>query len=138
MKGSVGCQAKIVTVIPHMRELARGQSKELSVKAKFRLKVFDWYYQKSPAFSRTGVRNVSRTCRHFGIQRSLFYYWLKRYYAKHLASLENKSRSPNERGSLGTLNDLYRRYPASERQSQPTPPKRYDLFFYGRSQKCSI
>jgi len=79
MKGRIECPTRIITVIPHGRELARSQSKELSVKAKFRLTVFDWYYQKSPALSITGVRNASLTCRHFGNHHSLFYYWLKRY-----------------------------------------------------------
>jgi len=80
-----------------MRELARGQPKDLSAKAKFRLTVFDWYYQKSPALSITGVKNGSLTCRHFGIQRSLFYYWLKRYNKQYLQSLENKSRAPKQK-----------------------------------------
>jgi hypothetical protein len=36
-----GCPAGIVTPVPHMRELARGETKALLEKAKFRLKVFD-------------------------------------------------------------------------------------------------
>ncbi|MCL2602479.1 MAG: hypothetical protein FWD91_06665, partial [Treponema sp.] len=63
------------------------------MKAKFRLKIFDWYYQKSPALSITRIRNAPLPCRHFGIHRSLFYYWLKRYNKQYLQSHENKSRA---------------------------------------------
>jgi hypothetical protein len=47
MKGSIGRPAQIVTVIPHLRQMPRLSTTELSTKAKFRLEVFDWYYQKS-------------------------------------------------------------------------------------------
>jgi len=71
MKGSIGCPTRIVTVVPHMRELAKGTGSEFSAKAKFRLKVFDWYFKQSKYFSLTGVQDASLTCRHFGIQTML-------------------------------------------------------------------
>jgi hypothetical protein len=38
-----------------MRELARETGRELSEKAKFRLKVFDWYRNTPPGFSLSGT-----------------------------------------------------------------------------------
>lgn len=39
-------------------------------------------------------KNVSKTCRYFGISRKTFHYWKKRYNPWHLESLEEKSRRP--------------------------------------------
>jgi transposase-like protein len=61
---------------------------QLSAQAKKRLKWMD-YYQKT--------KNVSLTCRHFGISRQLFYYWLKRYNPSNLSSLEDRDRVPKKR-----------------------------------------
>jgi transposase-like protein len=47
------------------------------------------YYQKT--------KNVSLTCRHFGISRQLFYYWLKRYNPYNLSSLEDRDRAPKKK-----------------------------------------
>jgi transposase InsO family protein len=67
---------------------------ELTKKAKFRLEVLDFYYNKSKRFSWNGKPNAKLTCRHFGIHRSYFYRWLKRYDKKRIASLENRSTTP--------------------------------------------
>jgi transposase InsO family protein len=77
-----------------MREPARGERKALSEKAKFRLKVFDWYRNSSPRFSLSGLPDASITCRRFGIHRSYFYRWKGRYDPKRLSSLENKRTVP--------------------------------------------
>jgi hypothetical protein len=53
-----------------MREPAKGAAKELSEKAKFRLKVFDWYRNTPPRFSLSGLPDAKLACRHFGIHRS--------------------------------------------------------------------
>jgi transposase InsO family protein len=82
--------------VPHMMELARGETKELSAKAKFRLEVFDYYYLKSARFSLTGLPDASLTCRHFGIHRSYFYRWKTRYDKHRLSSLENKPTVPEK------------------------------------------
>ena len=97
MKGHIGCPTRIVTVIPRMRELAKGELPELSRKAKFRLKVPDWYRHVSPRFSAAGLPDAGLTCRHFGIHRSMFYRWRKRFEAKRLSSLEDKSRTPKRK-----------------------------------------
>jgi hypothetical protein len=53
-----------------MRELARMGSGKLADKAKFRLKVVDWYRGESSRFSSSGKPDVSLTRRYFGIHRS--------------------------------------------------------------------
>ena len=75
----------LVPLYQIVNDLKRNQ---LSKEAKIRLKWMD-YYQKT--------KNVSLTCRHFGISRQLFYYWLKRYDPHNLATLENKDRAPKRR-----------------------------------------
>jgi putative transposase len=96
MKGSVGCPTRIVTCIPNLHTVAKLREVELSKEVEFRLKLFDWYYHKSPFVkgNKTGKPNAALTCRHFGIHRSYFYRWLKRYDKKRLPSLENRSRAP--------------------------------------------
>jgi transposase len=94
MRGRIGCPTRIITPVPHMQELAKGETKELSQKAKFRLKVFDWYYHKSALYSLSGLPDASLTCRHFGIHRSYFYRWKARYDKRRLSSLENRSTRP--------------------------------------------
>jgi putative transposase len=82
-----------------MRELAKGAGSELSEKAKFRLKVFDWYFRRSKCFSLTGVPDASLTCRHFGIRRSHFYRWMAHCDMTRLASLESRPPVPNKKRS---------------------------------------
>lgn len=89
-----GCPMTIVTRIPHQKKLAKGYSKELSAKAKHRLEIIDWYTMKSKYKSMSGLKDVSLTCRHFGIARSYFYRWYNRFKKYGLAGLEEKSRKP--------------------------------------------
>lgn len=63
------------------------EARALSREAKQRLKILD--------YGRT--HSVSATCRHFGIARSTYYRWAKRYDPKHLAFLENRSSRPKRR-----------------------------------------
>lgn len=72
-------------LIPLYRMVDDLKRKQLSKEAKLRLQWMD-HYQKT--------KNVSLTCRHFGISRQLFYYWLKRYDPKNLYTLEDKDRAP--------------------------------------------
>lgn len=61
----------------------------LSRAALKRLSWFDWYHAHE--------RNISLTCRHFGISRDTFYLWKKRFNPKNLRSLEDdtKNRRPH-------------------------------------------
>lgn len=58
---------------------------KLSPSAKKRLAWMDHYHQH---------KNISQTCRYFGISRKTFHHWQKRYQPFHLESLEEKSRRP--------------------------------------------
>jgi putative transposase len=60
----------------------------LSKDAVKRLEWFDWYF--------THGKNISLTCRHFGISRDTFYLWKKRFNPRNLQSLEfdTKTRRP--------------------------------------------
>ncbi len=68
------------------RKLSKLHLQDLSPEAKRRLKWFDWH--------RDHGENVSLTCRHFGIGRSTFYRWAKRYNPKDFRSLEDQSSRP--------------------------------------------
>jgi transposase InsO family protein len=62
---------------------------ELSKEARQRLRWMD--------FRTAHGRNVSLTCRHFGISRDTFYRWWRRYDPLDIATLETKSRAPKTR-----------------------------------------
>lgn len=57
----------------------------LSREARNRLAWMDYYHQ---------TKNVSLTCRHFGISRKTFHSWKKRYDPRRLETLEERSRRP--------------------------------------------
>ena len=57
----------------------------LSREARKRLAWMDYYHE---------CKNVSKTCRHFGISRKTFHQWKKRYDPKRLETLEEASRRP--------------------------------------------
>jgi transposase len=59
----------------------------LSEKAKFRLEWIIFYHT-------AGAKNASYTAKHYGISRSLFYYWFKRFDECDLKSLEDDSPVP--------------------------------------------
>jgi putative transposase len=60
--------------------------KELSREARLRLSILDYAQSHS----------VAATCRHFGIARSTYYRWRRRFTPGHLASLESRSSRPRE------------------------------------------
>jgi transposase InsO family protein len=63
-----------------------GKAREQERKARARLRVLHHYEQVT--------RNVSRTCRFFGISRTLFYRWRDRYRQKGLPGLQDGARGP--------------------------------------------
>jgi transposase-like protein len=80
-----GCRMNIYgAVVPGAASLAHLPS-GLSKQARQRVKWFDYYNR---------CRNISRTCRYYGISRKTFYKWKKRYLKYHLSSLGNNSRRP--------------------------------------------
>lgn len=68
----------------------------LSKDACRRLEWIDWYYQHG--------KNISLTCRHFGISRTTFYRWFNRYSRKNLSTLEfdSKTRRPEKLREMTT------------------------------------
>jgi len=109
MKGRIGCPTSIVTVLPRQRELAKLETTELSAKARFRLEVFDWHRNESPKFTRDGKPAASLTCRHFGIHRSYFHRWDKRFDRRRLSTLEDRPTAPGRRREPSYRRELVRR-----------------------------
>lgn len=85
MKGSVGVQTRIGTILPGASRISKLQSP--SKQATLRLKWIDYYLLK---------KNARATCRHFGICPSLFYKWFDRYQEFGLKGLEDHSRRPQK------------------------------------------
>jgi transposase InsO family protein len=96
---------------PETRLRESAKSLKLSKEARHRLEWFIFYESVG--------KDVSLTCRHFGIGRSLFYKWKVRFDGTHLQALEDASRSPRSKrkrvaSSLkdGRVIALRKRYPA--------------------------
>jgi transposase InsO family protein len=85
MSNHVGSSTIYTTILPNNQALSRIHSVKLSREAKHRLRVIEYFLNGA---------SVSLTCRHFGITRSYFYKWYKRYDPRHLASLESISTRP--------------------------------------------
>ena len=68
------------------------KTNNLSTKARLRL---EWmiFYQTA------AKKNTSYTCRHFGISRSVFYFWLMRFDEARIKSLEDNKSSPKRKRS---------------------------------------
>jgi len=78
---------RIIHVFPKgARRLAR--IPKLSREATVRLRWFDYYHK---------TKNVSLTCRYFGISRKTFYKWKKRYNPWDLTTPETRSRAPRRK-----------------------------------------
>lgn len=128
------CPMHIVARIPHQKELARGYGKKLSKKAKFRLEAIDWHNKASKYKSASGKKDVSLTCRHFGIERSYFYRWLGRLKKQGAAGLEDKSRRPKKvreetscKEIIQEIEKIRRRDPAyPAKKIRPILPRYYE------------
>ena len=87
----VGQSTVYGTILPNISTIRNSiYFKELSLDAKIRLSVVEFYYDPN-----RGRQNAALTARHFARPRSFVYKWLKRYDPKSLSSLENKSRRPH-------------------------------------------
>jgi len=83
MKGKIGSSSSYGVIIPHAKRIS--EISKLSKEAKRRLKWIDYYFEK---------KNVTETCRHFDISRSLFYKWFNRFQKLGIRGLEDQSRRP--------------------------------------------
>jgi transposase len=86
MSNRIGSSTTYGTILPNNKALSHVRSVQLSKEAKHRLGIIEYYLK---------TRNVSLTCRHFGICRSYFYKWHGRYNPKYISSLESKSTRPH-------------------------------------------
>ena len=86
MSNRVGSSTIYSTILPNAIASQHITSVQLSRAAKHRLAVIEYYLKH---------RSVALTCRHFGICRSYFYKWYRRYNPRRLSSLEDKSRRPH-------------------------------------------
>ncbi len=85
MHGSIGTRTSVYgSILPGAARLAKVVSASRS--AKRRLAWMDWYQHS---------KNVSLTCRHFGIPRSLFHKWRARFLALGVRGLEDQSTRPH-------------------------------------------
>jgi len=71
------------------RKIAGLSDKPLTPEAKRRNSWFDYYFSHH--------KNISLTCRHFGITRATFYKWLQRYDQDGPVSLKDRNRAPINR-----------------------------------------
>lgn len=93
MKGAYnGSYMRAYKIIP----LPEIKAAQLSTAALKKLTWFDYYH--------THGKNISLTCRHFGISRDTFYLWKKRFNPYHLSSLEDdtKTRRPHSLRQMTT------------------------------------
>lgn len=84
-KGSVGVPAGIRSIAPvELRQIK--QTVKLSKEARLRLAWMDYYHNHS--------QNAALTARHYGIARSCFFKWKKRFDLRGVRGLEDYSRRP--------------------------------------------
>jgi transposase InsO family protein len=83
MSNRVGSSTIYTSILPTGNKL---RSVSLGREAKHRLRVIEYYL---------GCHSVALTCRHFGICRSYFYKWYRRFNPRNLQSLESLSRKPH-------------------------------------------
>lgn len=89
-----GCPMEIITLPKGFYTLSKHKSINLSQEAQKRLKFIDWYNLESYKFSKNKKKSVILTCRHFGLHRSYFYRWYKRFKRYGLQGLEEYSHKP--------------------------------------------
>jgi transposase InsO family protein len=88
MTKTVGQSTILTTILTDKQyQVLKINPKQLSSEAKFRLRFIENYLNHT--------HNATKTCRLFGIARSLFYKWYGRYNPHNLASLENHSSRPH-------------------------------------------
>jgi hypothetical protein len=87
MKGRIGTQTTLFTLYPKslIGKLRYVNDVKLTKEAKLRLRWIE-YYEK--------VKDVTKTCRYFGISRTTFYKWLKRYQKDGLKGLLDRPKTP--------------------------------------------
>jgi hypothetical protein len=132
MKGKTGCPMKIIALPPCVRELAKHGSAELSEKAKHRLEVLDWYYEKPQYYFFPGRTEVTVACQHFGMRRSQFYRRKNRYDPRRPASLEPGTTAPKKKREPEYSRDLAAKVRAVRKEDQTYSGKKIRPILPGR------
>jgi len=119
MKGRIGCPTTIITPSPRQGESAKLKTTNLSAKARQCLRIFDQRRDESYRFSKDGKPNASLTCWHFGIRRSRFRRWDKRFDRRRLSTLEDRPTAPRKRRGPSHARELARKV-REMRKANPT------------------
>ncbi len=109
MKGKIGTSTYIFSLFP--KKLSKNISDlKLTKEVKSRLKWIS-YFQKT--------KNISKTCRYFGISRNTFYKWYKRFQKDGLEGLYDKPKTPKNKRKPD-VREKYREIIIKVRQQNPT------------------
>ena len=109
MKGTIGTNTYLFSLFPK-KISSKIKSIKLSREVKLRLKWIQ-YYQKT--------RNISKTCRYFGISRTTFYKWYKRYQKEGIEGLYDRPKTPKNKRKP-TVRNKYQQIIIKVRKKHPT------------------
>ena len=109
MKGTIGTNTYLFSLFPK-KISSKIKPVKLSREVKVRLKWIE-HYQKT--------RNISKTCRHYGISRTRFYKWYKRYQREGIEGLYDRPRTPKNKRKP-TVRNKYQQIIIKVRKKHPT------------------
>ena len=81
--------------------------------------MLDWHRNESPKFSGDGRPNAVLTCRHFGLHKSYFHRWNKRFDRRSLSTLEDMPTAPKKKREPSYTRELVGRV-REIRKADPT------------------
>jgi hypothetical protein len=99
MKGRIGTQTTLFNLYSKslIGKLRYVNDVKLTKEAKLRLKWIE-YYEK--------VKDVTKTCRYFGISRTTFYKWLKRYQKDGIERTLDRPKTPLRKKSSNCKKEI--------------------------------
>ncbi|WP_457634891.1 helix-turn-helix domain-containing protein, partial [Persephonella sp.] len=109
MKGTIGTNTYLFSLFPK-KISSKIKPVKLSREVKVRLKWIE-HYQKT--------RNISKTCRYYGISRTTFYKWYKRYQKEGIEGLYDRPRTPKNKRKP-TVRNKYQQIIIKVRKKHPT------------------
>jgi len=109
MKGKVGTATYLTKLFPKTIKNIIDTSK-LPKEAKVRFNFISYYLKH---------KNISKTCRHFGISRRTFYKWFERYKKFGIDGLYNRPKTPNNKRKP-EIRNKYKQEIIAIRQKYPT------------------
>ncbi len=109
MKGTIGTNTYLFSLFPK-KISSKIKPIKLPREVKLRLKWIQ-HYQKT--------RNISKTCRYYGISRTTFYKWYKRYQKEGIEGLYDRPRTPKNKRKP-TVRNKYQQIIIKVRKKHPT------------------